>query len=256
MASNAQGAGAKKMTLAGIYNIAGKDDDQVFEILKTIVNSEDYKENAVFNFMIIPASCSLQNLRNLRQVSESVEFWLEAEPTKNQPGNGRLSIFKHGEFRARAYSELLVEDLEEIYDGNTSAFATDLEGLFKNNETIATYPSVTSEVYMLMLFERGRRSVNDSDYSTDTKKELDSLNIKDAIKGILTLLGKKKHKFSDVFLKKGKFHCFSGTYLARMKAIEEINGALSAGDGEGDINSEINNSLTTQMEELTVEYDQ
>ena len=222
-------------TIAGVYCITGKNDDQVVETLKTIVNGKDYRTNAVFNFMIIPASSHL----------ERKEFWLIAKPTKHQPGNGVLYICQNGQFMPRLYDEEMVKDLEEMYDGDTSAFARHLKTLFGNNETIAKYPFVTSEVYMLLLFEIGRRLVEDSPNSTPTKKKYDELPIKEAIQGILTLFDKKKCKFSDVFLKKGRFHFFSGyPPNVREKAIEEIKKALSATDGQGETESKTDDTYT------------
>lgn len=68
-------------------------------------------------------------------------------------------ICQNGHLIPRQYGEEMVQDLEEKYARNASAFARHLESLFETNETIAKYPFVTSEVYMLPLFEIGRRLV-------------------------------------------------------------------------------------------------
>ena len=230
----------KKLTMERSYNITGKNRDEVIEILNTIVNNrEDYREDAVFTFTIKPDSKHLQYSKAFKK-----EFQLKAKPTDNQPGSGILFVCQDGQFIARPYDKEMVKDLEEMYDGDTSAFARHLETLFERNETIAKYPFVTSEVYMLLLFEIGRRLVKDSTNSTPTKKEYDKLPIKEAIQGILTLLDKKKCKFSDVFLKEGRFHCFSGyPPNVREKAIEEINKALLATDGDGETESKTDDSF-------------
>lgn len=62
-------------TIAGVYNITGKNDDQVVKILNTIVNGEDYKTNGVFNFMIIPASSNLQNLQAFQRKPNKKSAW-------------------------------------------------------------------------------------------------------------------------------------------------------------------------------------
>ena len=227
------------------YDITGKNCDQVVKILNSIVNGEDYQENAVFNVMIIPASSHLRHPQAFQK-----KFQLIAKPTDNQPGSGILFICQDGQFIARPYDEEMVKDLEEMYDGDTSAFARHLETLLRKNETIAKYPFVTSEVYMLLLFEIGRRLVIDSPKSTDMKKRYDNFLIKEAIQGILKLLGNKKCEFRDVFLKEGKFHCFSGSPEEREKAIERIFGALSAADWKGETENEIDDLLPEQVKML------
>ena len=200
------------------YDITGKNWHQVIKKLKTIVNCEDYKSGAIFSIMIKPTSMK-------RQDAFQKKFQLKAEPERHQPGNGKLSILQGGKFIARPYDEEMVEDLEEMYGEDTSPFAEHLNTLFSNNETIAKYPFVTSEVYMLLLFEKGRRLVKDSPNSTDRKKRYDKLAIKSAIEDILKLLENKKCGFRDVFLKEGTFHCFSGKPEQREKAIENITEA-------------------------------
>ena len=235
----------RKFTMAGSYDITGKNLDEVVETLDTIVNNrKDYRKDAVFTFTIKPDSKHLQHPEAFRK-----EFQLKAKPTPDQPGSGILSIRQGGRLIARPYNEEMVKDLEEVYDDDTSAFARHLETLFKRNEAIAKYPFVTSEVYMLLLFEIGRRLVEDSPNSTPTKKKYDELPIKKAIQDILTLLGNKKCKFSDVFLKDGRFHCFSGSPRDRKNVIEKIQEALSATDGEGETESNTVDSLTEHFEE-------
>lgn len=92
-------------------------------------------------------------------------------------------ICQNGHLIPRQYGEEIVQDLEEKYARDASAFARHLESRFETNETIAKYPFVTSEVYMLPLFEIGRRLVKDSPKSTPTKKMYDKLPIKEAIQG-------------------------------------------------------------------------
>jgi len=115
----------------------------------------------------------------------------------------------------------MVNDLEGAYNGETSTFAKDLNSLFQTNKTIAKLPFVTSELYMLLLFEIGRRLVKDPKKSTPMKEKFDKLPIKEAIQGILALLHNKKCEFHQVFLKEGNFHCFSFSPEIRGTAIKE-----------------------------------
>ena len=223
------------------YDITGKNCDQVVETLNSIVNREDYQMDAVFNLIISPASSHPQHPQAFRKI-----FRLSAKPTFNQPGSGILSIWQVCRFIARPYDEEMVKDLEEIYGGDTAAFTRHLNTLFRKNETIAKYPFVTSELYMLLLFEIARRSVRESMNSSPAKKKFDKLPIKEAIQGILALLANKKCGFGDVFLKGGKFHCFSGSPEQREKAAKEIKKVLSP-EEEGETGSEIKGSLPKQF---------
>lgn len=182
--------------------------------------------------MIITVSSHLQHPQAFQK-----KFQLKAKPTIDQPGNGMISIYKDGGFISRPYGKEMVEDLWEMYDGHTSAFARHLKALFQKNETFAEYPFVTSEVYMLLLFEIGRRSVEDSRVSSTRKKrKLDKLPIKEAIDHILTLFANKQCGFRDVFLKRGRYHCFTGPPKRRRKAIKKIKNALPV-EGETETES-------------------
>ena len=79
---------------------------------------------------------------------------------------------------------------------------------------------------MILLFEIARRLVALEDPS-DKKVQYDVLPIGTAIARIvksLELGSKDICTFDDVFLVKGKFHCFTGKPKERRKAIDEING--------------------------------
>lgn len=192
------------------HDITGCNDERVVDLMKSIVNGKGYKENVTYQFVIKP-----------NEVFKKT-FELQAKPSTDQPGNGKISVYLGDEKIGRAYGQEMISDLKEIYGNDTSAFARHLEKLFTNNATIAKYPFVTSEVYMLLLFERGRRSVKDSAKSTPRKNKFDGLPIREAIQNVLTLLDDKKCEFSDVFLKGGKFHCFSGEPEERKKVIDDI----------------------------------
>lgn len=215
-------------------DITGMNCDQVVEKLKSIVNGKDYLKDAVFSFMISPTSSHLQHPQAFQK-----KFQLKANPTEDQPGNGFLFIWQGSRYIGRSYNEEMVKDLKEMYGDDTSAFARHLTTPFQKNETIAKYPFVTSEPYMLLLFEIGRRLVKNSPKSTLEKMKLDKLPIKKTIQGILKLFGNKKCEFGHVFLKEGKFHCFTYTADEREKVIKEIEEALSTVEG-GETESEIN----------------
>ncbi|KAJ7365936.1 hypothetical protein OS493_002672 [Desmophyllum pertusum] len=136
------------------------------------------------------------------------------------PSNPRLqlSTWKDGEFIARPYDRAMVDDLEKCYNGDTCAFATHLEKLFEDNTSIAQFHFVTSEVYMLLLLARCRQVI-DSGRTTEKEKRLNE----SAVKNIMTLLKANKCTFTDVFLKGGQYHCFTGEAYVREEAIKEID---------------------------------
>ena len=116
----------------------------------------------------------------------------------------------------------MMNELRETYGHNTCLLAKDLKKLFENNTKIALYPFVTSEVYILWLFEIARRRVKDSKKSTDGKKAFDELKIDEAITNLIELMKALACIFKNVFLKEKKFHCFSGPPDKRRAAIEKI----------------------------------
>ena len=60
--------------------------------------------------------------------------------------------------------------------------------LFENNSEIADYPFVTSEVYILLLFEIARRRVKNLPDPTFLKKELHAVKIDEAITNLIDLM--------------------------------------------------------------------
>ena len=96
---------------------------------------------------------------------------------------------------------MMMNELRETYGHNTRLLAKDLKKLFENNTKIALNPFVTSEVYILWLFEIARRRVKDSKKSTDLKKEYDELKIDEAITNLIELMKALACIFKNVFLK-------------------------------------------------------
>ena len=234
---------AQYETYADIYyDITSLNDKQVGALLKAIVNGTRFQQKTGNFFLGIGRIVTELKFRTLYQ--------LLPIPSPDQPGNGHISIRTDSGFIGRSYCEAMTDDLEKSYSGDTRAFAKDLEKLFKNNKKMAEFHFVTSEVYMLLLFEIARRQVKDSDESTKKKKRLDALPIESAIMNVVKLLKAKKCGFRDVFLKGGKYHCFSHKPAEREKAIKEIDDTVtleekSRGPGETD-------ELTDQFKKSTL----
>ena len=142
----------------------GLDHKQVGLLLKDIVNLTCYQQKTGIVYLRIGPKPD-------KPGKFQKKYKLTPIPTTDQPGNGILSIRKpdSGWFIGRAYGKAMTDDLEKSYNGDTRAFATHLEKLFEDNTSIGQFPFVTSEVYMLLLFEIARRQVKDSDESTDKK---------------------------------------------------------------------------------------
>lgn len=184
--------------------------------------------------MKLRALTDLKLLNNLKALSTmlvietriSFIIWESLKSTKQtnfaSNGNGIISVFKGHQFKSRSYDKQLVDKLDEKYETNTSSFAEDLEDLFKNNTNIAGYPFVTSEVYILLLFEIARQRVKGS----DEMKKYNKLKIDEAITNLIALMKADYCRFDDVFLEGGKFHCFNGEPKDREIVIEKIEKSL------------------------------
>ena len=178
------------------YDITGMSAARVIAIFKAIVNREGkcaYREGTVFTF----------NIGSPPEIS----FTLEANPTDDQPGNG---VIKRNGKKGSTYPEI-TQQLKHQYGKDTKTFAEDMKRVFKDNsELLGRRNEVIRDVYILLLFEIGRRLVEDGENSTDRKKALDNLSIIATVTRILKLFESTKEcSFEDFFSKTGKFHCFS-----------------------------------------------
>ena len=208
-----------------VYDITGFDRSQVVEQLEGIVNHVGYR-NINFSYYF--------GITKVDETDQFCKFFrLKPNPTPDQPGNGSISVFQGRPFdKERSYGQFLVNKLRETYGHNTRLLAKGLKNLFKNNTKIASYPFLTSEVYILWLFEIARRRVKDSKNSTNKKKAFDELEINEAITNLIELMNARACIFEDVFLKKGIFHCFSGLPFKRRAAIKEIKDKLQKQENE------------------------
>ena len=201
------------------YDITGYRAAHVIAIFKSIVNDrlwrDSYKKGKEFKFKI--------------EGTPAIVFSVKPEPkTADQPGNGFVRR-KNPEDRRKmikwSYDTALVKELNLKYSNDTKRFAQDIKLVFKNNsELFKCENEVIQDVYILLLFEIGRRLVKDGEKPTDVKKALDDLPISGAITKIVKLFEENACGFDDVFLKQKKYHCFSGPDpQARKKAIEQLD---------------------------------
>ena len=164
-------------------------------------------------------------------------FKLRANPTKNQPGNGAVSIMylegkkrpkgnKRKQYQSRqpkAYSTLI----KDLFQANTSPknFAKVIQKLFKDNSEIVQQDTAIAEMYFLLLFEIARRG-SSKEYKTDEGKRLDKLPIGSAIVKIIKLLGATDKNEDSEYLKKKLecyCYCFKTRASARERAIMKLN---------------------------------
>ena len=122
--------------------------------------------------------------------------------------------------------------LEKHYGEDTHLFAKDMKKVFEDNSAIFNVPPATVEIYMVLLFEIGRRLVSAK------KSSLDKLPIGIVIARLVKLLEAKRCTFKDVFLKGKQFHCFSGNSTQRETAINEINAAYESFTNAGNLNED------------------
>ena len=203
------------VTPAIVYDITGFDRSQVVEQLEGIVNHVGYRNKNFFYYL---------GISKVDQTDQFCKFFkLVPQAEEDEPGNGIISVFKGPGFTTeRSYNMNLVEELCEEYGEDIFEFAEHLEELFENNTKIAEYPFVTSELYILLLFEIARRRVKDSKKSTDGKKEYDELKIDEAITNLIELMKADVCTFKEIFLEEQPFHCFSGKPDKRKAAIKRI----------------------------------
>ena len=163
----------------------------------------------------------------IRDSEETISFILEANPTDKEPGNGfiRRKNPKGGEDIQRSYNKELIEILTQEYR-STDRFAQDIRRVFKNNsELFKCGNEVIQDVYILLLFEIGRRLVDDEKVPEEhraDKQAYDSLPISWAITKISKLFEAKECIFADFFDNKGRFHCFTGSPRKRECAFIEL----------------------------------
>lgn len=194
-------------------NITGWDATRVIALLKSIVNDEEkYIEGSTFTLKIKSTSAQTEE-------SETICFQLSANPTNDHPGNGMVTNKNTG--KSRRHKELS-EDLTKQYRDDTCLFAKDIKSVFANNLEIFKVPEVTRDAYMILLFEIGRRLVEDES-GTEKKTRLDELPIASAIARLVKFMEEGKCTFKDVFETHGKFHCFTGEPYKREKGIWNIN---------------------------------
>ena len=202
-----------------VYDITGFNRSQVVEKLEDIVNDRGYQKKK-FDFYL-----------GISKVDETLEFRklfrLEPRPWRHQPGNGKMTVLLDRQFFGRSYRQCLVE-LNKKYGCETSLFAEHLEKLFEDNSNIAEYSFVTSEVYILWLFEIARRRAEDSMDATKLKEAYDEHKIDGAITQLIKLMKNDSCQFQEIFLIEGTFHCFSDFPSRRQTAIDNIKEKLKS----------------------------
>ena len=208
-----------KVVLPNEWDITGKPAKYVIRIFKTIVNNRnEYKRRKEFSFMI----------KRERESLKTISFKLEANPKRNQPGNGRI-FTKHseGKFIPQDYRNLNSE-LSNRYGENTKRFAEDIKLAFQNNTSLFEFEDrpIIRDAYMILLFEIGRRLVQVRPVNKE-RQALDNLPISGAITEMVKLLEEGKFTFADFFAPPrtdmtGQFHFFSGAAKKRKEAIDRM----------------------------------
>ena len=201
--------------VSNAYDITGKSAAHVIAIFKSIVNNREgpyeFSKGKAFTFNI--------------GKPPAISFKLKARPSDDQPGNGVFRVRRNDakKRKCRKYDQEFVKELTKRYP-NTKEFAQDIKRFFKDNSELPQRGNeIIQDVYILLLFEIGRRLVKDSEKHTDRKKALDNLPISQAITTIVKLFEQEECRFKHVFLIGEKFHCFTArSPKKRKKAIEQL----------------------------------
>ena len=207
-----------------VYDITGFDGQQVVALLSQIVNDKDqYATNKTFYLLI--RDSSEENPQ--AEFEELIKFW--ARPSRKQPGNAIVFMrprgYKNFTQKAKNY-DALNGALKAHYITDTESFAKDLRKLLKDNTQNKGLPQATIEAYMILLFEIARRLAK-AKKPSQQNDAFANLPIGSAIARLINLLETGKYHFEDVFFEGRPFHCFSGDWDARRKAIEAINEAIA-----------------------------
>ncbi|CAH3143328.1 unnamed protein product [Pocillopora meandrina] len=203
-----------------VYDITGFNRSQVVKKLEDIFNDRGYQKKEFVFYL------------GISKVDETLEFRklfrLEPYPSPYQPGYGFMKVLQDRKFIRRYYNQCLVDELNEKYGRKTSLLAEHLEKLFEDNSNIAEYSFVTSEVYILWLFEIARRRVEDSMNAPKLKEAYDEHKIDGAITQLIKLMKNDSCQFQEIFLIEGTFHCFSDFPSKRQTAIDNIKEKLKS----------------------------
>ena len=207
-------------------SIAGWSAKLVLGLIYQTVNCERFKRGGVFEFELRSSGNGKRTCLIIR---------LEAKPTENQPGNGRVSLhvicngnedlFDKGEvFQVRTenvhtmtYEEILrVLELSRI---TGSALATKLCTLFRSCGDVMITENKIHHLYFLLLFEIGRRMVY-VPFKSFEARLYDKLPVAVSITKILHLLQRELISPSDVF----GFSIFRGSPDQREERMKNIEG--------------------------------
>lgn len=223
----------KAKTFKPMYDITGFDAFKVVALLCRIVNDRKQFTTGKTFYLLIRNGQECEANDETEEPSSSQEskqageikelFQLEALPSVDQPGNGRVSRLPKGSasFEGGKSYNALCRNLTQIDAEDTeSRFASQIRNLFQCNTVVTNAFPETTDVYMLWLFEIARRLVNEKTPS-ERKKKLDNLPIGSAITKLVELLERKKCTFKDVF--QGKYYCFAGEPDERRQVIDSIN---------------------------------
>ena len=203
-------------SVSNSYDITGYRAAHVIAILKSIVNDKLWqqsgKKKKEFTF----------------KIEDTIVFSVKPNPGNDKPGNDQpgnaLVLRKNPEDRrkliTRRYDTALVTELNLQYSYDTKRFAQDIKLVFEDNShLLGCGNEVIQDVYILLLFEIGRRLVKDGKNPRDGKKAFDNLPISGAITKIVKLFEARKCIFADFFDSNGRFHCFTGTPSERKERI-------------------------------------
>ena len=205
--------------VSNFYDITGYRAAHVIAIFKSIVNHRLWKDSSSkrkeFKFEIIKGASKI--VFSVKPKTKS---------STDHPGNA-VVCRKYPQDRRKlikwSYDAAFVKELNVQYSNDTKRFAQDIKRVFKNNwELFKCRNEIIQDVYILLLFEIGRRLVDEENVPEKDradKQAYDSLPISGAITTIVKLFEAKECIFEDVFHKKGRFHCFTGTPKERKDAI-------------------------------------
>ena len=202
--------------------IEGWSAKLVLGLIYKTVNCKRFKSGGDFKFEL----CSSGN-----EEQKCLCIHLEANPTKHQPGNGRITLHVTGlEYLDTTCIDVpitcfLIHTYEQVADElesrkiNGRTLAKSLRALFRSCADVMVYEDIIHYIYFLLLFEIGRRMVVETDQKSQRAKSYDSLPVAVTIAKIVDLFQHGILSPNDVFRDGRRYNIFKGEPGERRNAI-------------------------------------
>lgn len=190
--------------------IEGWSAKHVLGLIYQTVNCQRFRKRKQFIFVI---RCSVYS-----NECNSLRILLEANPTSDQPGNGRISL---NSFHSLVLTYEEVADKLDSCKLDASTLATALRVLFRSCGDKSVNQEIIHYIYFLLLFEIGRRMVVEK-FASPSTKSYDCLPVAVTVAKIIDLFQRGILSPNDVFRDRRRYNIFKGGPQEREYALRNI----------------------------------